>query len=139
MAAGTHVFEVEQEATFRYVFTWAQVLPAGTTAQPGDRQVTLADGSIVYVRPYDLTGCTARMHVRPRVGGDLQVELTTENGGLTLGGTAGTITIYMTGTQTDQIIGKKPVYDILVKFPSGDTRRALQGTFAVSPNVTEMP
>lgn len=143
MVAGNHDFVVEQEATFRHVFTWTYVLPAGTTALSGDRQVTLDDGTVVNVRPHDLTGCTARMHVRPTIDStDLYLAVTTEDGGLTLGGTAGTIAIHLTGDQTDLLDGplkqiRKPRYDILVRFPSGDTSRALKGRLLLDKNVTE--
>jgi hypothetical protein len=41
--------------------------------------------------PMDLTGMTGRIQFRLEEGAPVLLELTTENGGITLGGTAGTI------------------------------------------------
>ncbi len=115
MAAGVYDFVVEQDATFRQRITWAAKQADGTTVA------------------YDLTGCTAFMQVR--AGYDVIPEfvtLTSANGGLTLGGTAGTIDIFMTPVQTNSLTTKRPRYDLVVTFPGGDTRRVLEGRMLVS-------
>jgi len=67
---------IYQGATFRKRLTWKGPLPAQT--------------------PIDLTGCTARMQVRPEVeSSTVLLELTTANGGITLGGVAGTIELFV--------------------------------------------
>ena len=64
---------IYQGATFRKRLTWKGPLPAQT--------------------PIDLTGCTARMQVRPEVeSSTVLLELTTANGGITLGGVAAAAT-----------------------------------------------
>jgi hypothetical protein len=108
--------KIYQGATFRDVVTWK----AGTPAQP-----------------VDLTGCTARMHVRAKVEfPDILLALTTENGGITLGGAAGTITTHLTATQTAGITWTGGVYDLEILFPGGDVRRLFYGSVSVSPEVT---
>ncbi len=120
MTAGVHDFPVEQEATFRQRITWAAKDAAGE------------------LQPYDLTDCTARMQVRTGYDGETFLTLSTENGGLTLGGSAGTIDIHMRPSETDQLTVAKPRYDLMVIFPSGDARRVLEGRLLVRRNITEL-
>jgi hypothetical protein len=51
--------------------------------------------------PIDLTGCTARMHVREKYNSPLPLfELSTENGGIVLGDETGTIDLLLPDEQT---------------------------------------
>ncbi len=87
--------------------------------------------------PVDLTGCVARMHVRERIDSPTTLlELTTENGGIELGGTAGTIRRRMTAAQTAALTWRSGVYDLEIEFPGGIVRRVLAGPVVVSPEVT---
>lgn len=88
---------------------------------------------------YSLTGCTARMQVRQRIGDPVIFELTTENGGIELqrGAVAGRIDITMSAAQTTLLEFKKAVYDFELIWPSGDVARLLQGKITISLNVTE--
>jgi hypothetical protein len=87
--------------------------------------------------PVDLTGCTARMQVRERVNSPAALlTLTTENGGISLGGTAGTVNIFMSATATAALTWKGGVYDLEIEFGNGDVRRLLAGSVSVSPEVT---
>lgn len=116
MAAFKVPLKIDQGATFRKSATWK----AGTP----------------YV-PVDLTGCTARMHIRSDVKSTtVLVTLTTANGGITLGGTAGTIEIYMTDEATTLFAWTSGVYDLEVEFPNGEVRRLMYGSVSVSPEVT---
>lgn len=111
-----HNITIIQGATLRDVTTWK----AGTPAVP-----------------VDLTGCTARMQVRAKIdSADTLLNLTTENGGITLGGTAGTVTVFLSATATAALTWKSGVYDLEVQFGNGDVRRLLAGSVAVSPEVT---
>jgi tRNA threonylcarbamoyladenosine modification (KEOPS) complex Pcc1 subunit len=114
MPAGGYDMVCEQGATFSRVFTWAD-----------ENEV-----------PVDLTGYTARMHVRTAVGtATTTIELTTANSRITLGGAAGTITLQLTATDTAALAAKRYVYDL--ELVSGATvTRLLQGAFTVSPEVT---
>ncbi len=77
--AGTHDIVCDQGATFSRVFTWE-------------------DSTGV---PVNLTGYTGRMQVRETVtAASTLLSFTTENGGMTLGSTAGTITVTATAATT---------------------------------------
>ena len=75
------------------------------------RQLTWNDsaGSAV-----DLTGYTARMDVRTSIdaAGAAVLSLTTENGRIVLGGTAGTINLSAEATATQAIESGNYVYDL---------------------------
>lgn len=100
----------------------------------------------------NLTGCTARMMIRENwEDTSANIELTTENGGITLGGVEGTIDVLITLEQmltsfpvpaiADAPAGTKIpfavyVYDLQIIYPSGDTKVFLRGTFTVFAGVT---
>ena len=90
--------------------------------------------------PLDLTGCKARMQVRAEVEStEVLLELTTENGGITLGGTAGTIDFYVGATATAAFTWTSVVFDLEIVHPGSlpdDVTRLAQGTVSVSPEVT---
>ena len=112
-------FTIYQGATFRKRLRWTNK-PAGT--------------------PLDLTGCKARMQARAEIDStDVLLELTTENGGITLGGTAGTIDLYVGATATAAITWEGGVFDLEIIHPGAlpdDVTRLAQGTISVSPEVT---
>lgn len=87
--------------------------------------------------PVDLTGCTARMQVRATLESpDVLLELTTTNGGIILGDADGTITRFMSDTDTTALTWEDGVYDLEVEFPGGDVRRLLCGDVIVSREIT---
>lgn len=92
--------------------------------------------------PIDLTGCSARMQVRAEIDGTaVLLELTTENGGITLGSTAGTIDLYVGATATAAINWEGGVFDLEIIHPGAlpdDVTRLAQGTVSVSPEVTRV-
>lgn len=116
MAAAKLKLTIEQGATFRKTLTWKTGTPAVAV---------------------DLTGCTARMHIRAEIASATTlVALTTENGGIILGGTAGTIVLLITAVATAAFAWETGVYDLEVVLTNGDVRRLLYGPVAVSPEVT---
>jgi hypothetical protein len=87
--------------------------------------------------PIDLTGCTARMQAREDYASPLPLlELTTENGGITLGGAAGTIDLLSSDEDTAAMAWSGGVFDIEIAHPNGDVTRLAQGGISVSPEVT---
>lgn len=85
--------------------------------------------------PVNLTGCTARMQIRPSVSSEtILLELTTENGGITLGGATGKITLNFTEATTSSL-AKGGVYDLEIVI-GGKVKRLIQGTIAISKQVT---
>ena len=112
--AGTHDIVCDQGATFSRVFTWEDSA----------------------ANPIDLTLYTARMQVRSTVeSASTLLSLTTENGGISLGGIAGTITVTATATQTAAIAAGCYVYD-LEMVTGAVVTRLVQGSFTVDAEVT---
>lgn len=112
--AGTYNIVADQGATFSRTLTWKT--DAGTLV--------------------NLSGYTARMQVRATVDAPTTVlSLTTENGGITLGGALGTIALSVSATSTAALTPGTFVYDL--ELVSGSTvTRLVQGTFTVRPEVT---
>lgn len=108
---------IDQGATFQKVVTWK----AGTPATP-----------------VDLTGCTARAQFRATIAAPVALyEMTSApDGGITLGGVAGTITIDIDEPTTAGFSWKTAVYDLEIVRADGTVRRLLSGTVSVSPEVT---
>ena len=87
--------------------------------------------------PVDLTGYTARMQVREKVTSTaVIVNLTTENGGIALGGDNGTILLTIDHEDTSLLKPKKYVYDLEIISISDIVTRLLEGEFCVTPEVT---
>lgn len=86
--------------------------------------------------PINLTGYTARMHIRRRLADvDTQLVLTTENGRLVLGGAAGTVRIVMLPVETAALLSG--VYDLELVAPvTGVVTRLMSGKVRVSAEVT---
>ena len=86
--------------------------------------------------PVNLNGFTARMHMRETLeAADPFLTLTTENGGISLGGVAGTIELLASATETTAITATSGVYDL--ELVSGaNVTRLLEGLVIISPEVT---
>lgn len=105
---------IPQGATFSRVIKWK------------------ADGTLV-----NLTGYTARAQIRPTAASaTTTLSLTTENGRIALGGSAGTITLSISATDTAAIAAGRYVYDLELVSAGGIVTRLLQGVVMVSANVT---
>jgi hypothetical protein len=98
------------------------------------RQLTWNDSA---GSPVNLTGYTARMDVRTSIdaAGAAVLSLTTTNGRIVLGGSAGTINLSAEATATQAVEAGNYVYDLEVV--SGSTvTRLVQGSFVVRGEVT---
>ena len=120
MIAGVYNIYCEQGATFSRVLTILvpdEVDPDITT-------------------PYDLSNHTARMQIRRTItSASPMVELTTENGSLTLDDGNGSIAIEMSDEVTASLT-TSGVYDLEIIDSSGNVSRVVQGTFTLNPEVT---
>lgn len=116
MTAGQYDITIEQGATFERTLTWND-----------------QNGS-----PINLTGYTARMHVRRTHydNGTPLLTLTTENGGITLGGAAGTIALTVSATATSAVTAASGVYDLELVSAGGRVTRLLEGSVDFTPEVT---
>lgn len=84
-------------------------------------------------RPIDLTGYTAVMEIRASVDNPtILLSLTTENGGIALGGAAGTINIAITEPQV-AALPVSCVYKLKMVPPSGLSKYLIEGKITVSP------
>jgi len=76
-------------------------------------------GYVQYYTPMDLTGFTARMLVKDEIGGTVLVELTTENGGISIDNTKKTITRTLSATATAAFTWDQGVCDLELVSPTG--------------------
>lgn len=114
MAAGTLDFTIEQGATFNLLLTWK-----------------------INDVPVNLTNWTARLQARVDVDDtETVLTLTTENGGITLGGALGTISLDRTATQTALLPAGTYVYDLELISGVGAVTRLVQGELDISAEVT---
>lgn len=105
-------------------------IPAGATFTRVIRWK--ADGANV-----SLVGFTARMQIRPTAASaTTTLSLTTENGRIALGGSAGTITLNISSTDSAALTAGRYVYDLELVSAGGIVTRLLQGVVTVSANVT---
>lgn len=113
--AGEYDFEILQGETFSKQFVWKN--SAGTAV--------------------NLSGYTARMQVRQSKPSDtVLLELTTQNGRITLGGAAGTIDLNLNATTTAAIDWRRGLYDLELVASNGVVKRLIEGQVTVSKEVT---
>lgn len=85
----------------------------------------------------NLTGYTARLQMRDATGTLIGAELNTSNGGITLGGSAGTISPLVTSTASASIDPIEGAWDLLLIAPSSTSQNyLLEGNVAVLPRIT---
>lgn len=119
MPAGKLDLYVEKGATWHHTLYW----------QIGEPPV-----------PVDLAGFTARMKMRlpgPNGGSSEIIELTTENGRITLttDGEPGRIDLHIDAEDTEPLLGSKGLYDLeLVNVD--EVTRLVQGEVTLSPEST---
>jgi hypothetical protein len=107
-----------------------------------DWSVTLAWQTGSPLAPVDLTGYSAHMQIRSSFAdndGTIYADLSSAAGGITLGGTAGTITLSMSNAVTSALSfggAEAAAYDLKLTSPSGQVTRLLQGAAILSPEVT---
>lgn len=112
---GHYDFTIYQGATFSRVLTWRD--------ENNDA--------------INLSGYTARMQLRESTdAGDAFVSLTTENGGIALGGAAGTVTLTISAADTAAIGETAGVYDLELVSAGGVVTRLLEGEVLISREVT---
>ena len=87
--------------------------------------------------PVNLTGYTARMQIRATAEASTAlIELTTENGRIALGGTAGTITLTISATDTAALTAGRAVYDLELVAANGTVTNLLGGVVTIPRNIT---
>lgn len=87
----------------------------------------------------NLTGYSARMQVRDSYDAGTAIVSLTNGTGITLGGTAGTIGLALTATQTAALDGTpniQAIYDLELVSGAGYVTRLVEGRFYIYPEVT---
>jgi hypothetical protein len=108
--------------------TYNLVCPQGAT---WDKTFTVTIGGVAF----DLTGYTANMQVRESAATVTTLINLTDGAGITLGGEAGTITVFISAEDSAALLAGSYSYDL--ELNSGSTIiRLLQGAFNVVGNVT---
>lgn len=83
----------------------------------------------------DLTGYSARMHLRKADHvGNIEIELTTENGRIVIDGARGQIVLNIAAVDTQDLTASG-VYDLEVVL-GAVVHRIMQGAYTISPEVT---
>ena len=93
-------------------------------------------GFIQYDTPVDLTGYTARMSIKDKIGGAVLHSLTTENGGIVIDPAAKTILLSIPAATTEDFTWSRGVYDLEMVSPAGKVTRIISGRIALSREVT---
>lgn len=115
------------------------------TIQPGKKDFKLLQGATFEelitwsdeAGPVNLTGYTARMQAREEYeSATAFIDINTGNGGITLGGAAGTIALFISATNTALITAEHGYYDLELVSPTGRVYRLLQGKICVSKEAT---
>lgn len=115
---------INQGATYTKIITW-DTLPACSSG-------SIAVGAVK--TPVDLTGYTAELQIRPYALAPMVLYDATPN--ITLGGTAGTITLVIPSNATRNFTWWTGVYDLIMTDPLNNVTRLLSGTVSVSPGVS---
>jgi len=79
------------------------------------------------------------MQVRPEIeSSDVLLELTTENGGIVLGGTTGTVDLWVGATETTDFTWESGVWSLEIQYAAGPdyVDRLIEGSISVSPEGT---
>ena len=95
-------------------------------------------GYLAYYEPLDLSGYTsARMDVKRRVGGDVELALNTTDGTLEIEASSNTVWIRLDDTTLDALPAREYVFDIeLVSATAIDAICSAESVFEVLPEVT---
>lgn len=85
----------------------------------------------------DLTGYNAKMQIRNKPGGDVYATLQTTPGtGITVNGSAGSVTLTLAAAVTDLLNFQRGVYDIYLTSGAGVVTIPFEGDVIINPRVT---
>ena len=112
-APGQLNLKMWQGASWSYTLTW-----------------TLASG------PVNLGGYSARLQARESIASSTPVLSLTSSDGIALGGSAGTITLTRSATQTAALPPGRYVYDLELETAGGVVTRLVEGILTIDAEVT---
>lgn len=93
-------------------------------------------GYVQYNSPVDMTGFTARLAIKDKVGGTVLKSLTTENAGIAIDNTKKTITLTISATETAAFTWTKGVYELEMVSPLGVVTALLVGVVTLLKEIT---
>jgi hypothetical protein len=93
-------------------------------------------GYLQFYTPVDMTGYTASMSIKDRVGGTILLSLSTVAGSIVIDNTNKSVTLALTPTITAALVWTKGVYDIEMIAPTGVSYPLAYGTVTVTDAVT---
>ena len=115
MSAGYHHFIIEQGATFGQTLTLKD--EAGSTI--------------------NLVGFTGAMSLKQTPSSTSAIlSLTTSNGRMTINGSAGTVALLISATDTANLEPLDGVYDLEITSGAAVVSRIIEGTFSIRRNIT---
>ena len=121
-------------------YTKATVVDSNTielnAVNAADYKAYTSGGYVQYNTPVDMTGYTARMAIKDKIGGTVLLSLTTVNSRIVLDNTAKTIRLTISATDTAAITWTKGVYDLEMVSAGGEVTRLLSGAVTVQREVT---
>jgi hypothetical protein len=86
----------------------------------------------------NLAGYTAAMQIREKPYSTGYISfLNTENGGISLGGSAGTITLNIAASVTSNFLAGDYVFDLELTSTNNTVTKLIEGKFNVTPEVTK--
>jgi hypothetical protein len=86
--------------------------------------------------PVNLSGYSSRLQVRQAYYSDNPIVSLVSGSGITIGGSAGTIDLFISASVTSNFPAGNHVYDLEIVSPSNIVDRLIEGTFTVTPEVT---
>lgn len=95
-----------------------------------------ATGFVQFYTPHDLSGYTARMSIKDKVGGTELLSLTTDNGGIEIDESNSVIWLVIDAADAAAIAWKSGGYDLELVAPDGTVTAILTGKVAVVPEFT---
>lgn len=95
----------------------------------------VSGGVLQYNTPIDLSGCTARMSVKDKVGGTELFRLDDQNGRIVLNNTSKTVTLKVSASDTALMTFKKGVYELELETPTGEVFLVMTGAVTVTKEI----
>jgi len=117
--------------------TWVDANSFYVDADTVGQDYTANTGLVTWYAPTDLTGYSARMHIRENIEDTTTIaDLTSVGGDITLSSTDGRIEVTIADDVTAAYDFDEAVYDLEVEDSGGKTTRLLYGTVTLSKEVT---
>lgn len=121
-------------------YTKATVIDSNTielnAVNAADFKAYTSGGYLQYNTPVDMTGYSARMAIKDKIGGTVLLSLTTVNNRIVLDNAAKTIRLLIAATDTAAITWTKGVYDLEMVSAAGEVASLMSGSVSVVKEVT---